>query len=71
MIVIEHLVTGEKYNYPSVPINKETAEGFTQTTYIPKGYKLSEDQTPVDQTKTTLVEPELDLYVETTNYPVT
>lgn len=70
MIVIEHLTTGERFNYPSVPINKETAEGFTQTYYTPKGYKLSEDQTPVDGTKVTVVEPELDKYVETTNYPV-
>lgn len=53
MVVIEHETTGERFNYPSVPINKETAEGFTQTYYVPKGYKLAEDQTPVIQTKVT------------------
>lgn len=46
MIVIEHLQTGERFSYPATNTNKETPTGFIQFQEIPRGFKISDDQTP-------------------------
>lgn len=47
-LVIEHVLTGQRYMFPKHNINMETETGFVQTQYVPREFKLSEDQTPVD-----------------------
>ena len=47
MIVIEHLLTKEKFMFPSSNTNMETPTGFIQVQDVPRGFRLSPDQTPV------------------------
>lgn len=49
-IVIEHLTTGEKYMFPFQPITDMPGyigDPLSQAPYVPQGYKLAADQTPV------------------------
>jgi hypothetical protein len=46
-LVIEHVMTGKRYMFPRHNINMETPTGFVQTQYVPREFKLSEDQSPV------------------------
>lgn len=48
MIVIEHTGTGGRFRYPSHNTNQETEDGFIQTQFIPREFKLSDNQDPSD-----------------------
>jgi hypothetical protein len=44
-VVIEHLLTNEKYMFPYQPITDKPTGA--SDIYVPKGYRLAVDQTPV------------------------
>lgn len=48
MIIIEHVPTGGRFRYPSSNTNMETKDGFVQTQYVPREFKLSDNQDPSD-----------------------
>lgn len=48
MIIIEHVPTGGRFRYPSSNTNRETPDGFVQTQYVPREFKLSDNQDPTD-----------------------
>jgi hypothetical protein len=68
MIVIQHDLSGEKFNYNTQTVTDD--QTVTTNYTLPKGYSLASDQTPVDQYKVFLVEAETGQYVETTKWPI-
>jgi hypothetical protein len=46
-IVIEHVVTGERYMFPYQPITDKPIGSLVPEPHVPDEYKLAADQTPV------------------------
>jgi hypothetical protein len=68
MIVIQHDLSGEKFNYNTKTVTDDST--ITNNYNLPKGYSLASDQTPVDQYKVFLVEVETGQYVESVRWPI-